>query len=227
MRLLDIAEKIEISESSASRIVNSLVDGKFANQDPENKKYSLTMKLSYIGNLISSKFNIREVSRRPLVELSESTRESVSLVIEQDSKAVYIDIVSGPDKLFGSLELIGKAAPLHCTAAGKCLMLNYSAEEIDRYIEKIGLIPLTRNSVTTKEQLLCELRSTASRGYAIDDEECEDGVRCVAAPVKDCMSKVVASISITGPSGRLTKSKIRTIKDQVLGAASVIAKLTD
>ncbi|MBE3119213.1 MAG: IclR family transcriptional regulator [Candidatus Atribacteria bacterium] len=223
MRLRDIAEKTKITDSTALRILNTLAEGKYVEQDGDSRRYSLTMKFAHIGNLIASKISIRDVARPFLVGLCQRTKESASLIIEQNSTAVYIDSISGPENIFRTLHLIGKAAPLHCTAAGKCLMLNYSSQEIERYVQEIGLSPLTNKSIKTKEQLVREIGSAATRGYAVDDEECEDGVRCVAAPIRDYMAKVVASISVTGPSSRLTKTRVKALKDMLMETAGQIA----
>jgi len=223
MKLKNIAEKTEIPESTVLRVLNTLILNKYAQQDYDTKKYFLTLKFSYIGNLISSQMNIRDVVKPFLVELSEKSNESACLAIEQDSMAVYIDFVDGPDSLLRTLHLIGRAAPLHCTGVGKSLLLNYSGEEINRYIERKGLVPLTENSIKTKEQLILEIEKVRSQGYAVDDEECEEGVRCVAAPVKDYMGKVIASISVTGPSSRLTRKRIKVIKDYVINITEKIS----
>jgi DNA-binding IclR family transcriptional regulator len=224
MRLLDISKRSGMGQSSAFRILNTLVGMKYVEQDLDSKKYSLTMKWSYIGNLVSAKLSMRDVARPILADLSRKTGESVSLVIEQDSTAVYIDCISGRDNLFRTLHLIGKAAPLHCTATGKCLLLNYSSSEIDHYVESKRLKSLTKKSIRTRDELAQQIAVTRSRGFAVDDEECEEGVRCVAAPIKDDMGKVVASTSVTGPSSRLTKARIRSIKNLVIEAADEIAQ---
>jgi DNA-binding IclR family transcriptional regulator len=216
MKLQLIAEKTKIPESTVLRILNTLITNKYAQQDSDTKKYFLSLKFSYIGNLISSQLSIRDVVKPFLVELSEKSRESTCLAVEQDAMAVYIDYVDGPDSLLKTLHLIGRAAPLHCTGVGKSLLLNYSAEDLDRYIKKKGLEPLTEHSIKTKEQLVHEIEKVKSQGYAIDDEECEDGVRCVAAPVRDYMGKVIASISVTGPKSRLTMERVEVVKDYIV-----------
>jgi len=224
MKLQDIAEKTKIPDSTVVRILNTLVENRYAQQDYDTKKYFLTLKLSYIGNLISSQLSIRDIVKPFLVELSEMSNESACLAIEQDFMAVYIDSIEGPSSLLRTLHLIGKTAPLHCTGVGKSLMLNYSGNDIDRYIEKKGLVSFTNNSIKTKEELIHELGKVKAQGYAVDDEECEEGVRCVAAPINDYMGKVMASISITGPSSRLTDEKIEVLKEYVMDIAVKISE---
>jgi len=224
MQLQGIAEKTGIPESSVLRTLHTLILNKYAHQDTDTKKYFLTLKFSYIGDLISSQMSMRDMVKPYLVTLSEECGESACLAIERDYTAVYIDFVEGPNSLLKTLHHIGRTAPLHCTGVGKCLLLNYSADSIDRYIEKKGLRPFTGNSIREKPQLIREIEKVRSQGYAIDDEECEQGVRCVAAPITDYMEKIIASVSITGPSSRLTKDRIETIKDRVIDAARSISE---
>jgi len=223
MRLQEIANKVGIPESTALRILNTLITYGYAQQDHLSKHYLLTLKISYLGNLVKSSLDIRKIARPYLEELSRVCEESASLVIEQNMEAVYIDFVEGPDKLLRTLALIGRAAPLHTTAVGKCLLLNYSSLDIERYIEIKGLVKLTNNSITSREKLLDELKKVRNNGYAVDNEECEVGVRCVAAPIRDYMDKIIASISITGPTTRLTKDMIEKLKDMVIQTAKKIS----
>jgi IclR family KDG regulon transcriptional repressor len=216
MKLQSIAEKTKIPESTVFRIMNTLIKNKYSLQDSDTKKYSLSMKLAYIGSLVSSRLSIRDMARPFLVELSEESRESACLAVEQDAMAVYIDYVDGPGSLLKTLHLIGRAAPLHCTGVGKNLLLNYSAEDLDRYVAARGLKPLTVHSITTKEQLVREIEKARAQGYAMDDEECEEGVSCIAIPLRDYMGKVIASISVTGPKSRLTKEKVEAVKGYIL-----------
>jgi DNA-binding IclR family transcriptional regulator len=224
MKLQRIAETTAIPESTVLRILSTLVVNGFALQDPDTKRYFLTLKLSYLGSRVSSQLNIRDVVRPFLVELSENCHESACLAIEQDLMAVYIDYVEGPDKLLRTLHHIGRMAPLHCTGVGKTLMINFSAKDLDRYTRIKGLTPLTEHSIKSKDLLIVELATIRRTGWAVDDEECEKGVRCIAAPIKDYMDKVIASISVTGPSSRLTDNRLEEIKQHVTASANQISR---
>jgi DNA-binding IclR family transcriptional regulator len=223
MRLQNLSVKAGIPESTVMRIVNTLAKAKYAEQDEDTKRYFLTFRLSYLGNLISSRMEIREIVRPMLVELSAQCGESSCLAIERNSMAVYIDYVDGPDSLLQTLHHIGREAPLHCTGVGKNLLLNYSAEDIDRYVRKTKLEPLTPHSISAKEQLIRELHKVKALGYAIDNEECELGVKCVAGPLWDCMGKIFASISVTGPASRMSPKRLEEIRDRVVNTAQRIS----
>lgn len=212
IKLQELSEKLELPPSTVLRFIKTMMLCGYVEQDPETQKYSLSFKFCHIGYLVSSQISIRNVIRPFLVELADRCQESACLAIDQDMMVVYVDVVDGPDNMLKTLQRIGKTAPLHSTGVGKVLLLNYGEEEIDQLIEERGLAPLTPNTIITKQELIAELQKVRAKGYAIDDEECEIGARCVAAPVWDYTGKVVAAISVSGPVTRMNIEKIERIQ---------------
>ena len=104
---------------------------------------------------------------------------------------------------------IGKRTPMHAASSGKVLLSAYSEAELDRYIEMRGLSPLTDRTITSKEALIADLERVRQRGYAIDDEECEIGLRCIAVPVYSYHERPVAALSIFGAAEQLTEERIQ------------------
>ena len=133
---------------------------------------------------------------------------------------VYTDVVDGPDNMLRIMQRIGKKAPLHSTGIGKLLLLNYSNKQLNELIATKGLTALTPNTLVSREALVERLEQIRRQGYALDDEECELGARCVAAPVRD-----YTGISISGPVSRLTKEHIQVIIPVVQEVADKISKL--
>jgi len=211
MRLLDIANAVEMSPSTVLRFLKTLKSKNYAGQDPVTLNYYPTMKFLVIGNLISSQMKIRDIVRPYLVEISRQCGESSSLAILQDLEVIYIDYVEGPDLILKTLQRIGKIAPVHSTGVGKCLMLNFDEKKIDRLILEKGLASLTEKTITTKIGLLKELEAVRAQDYALDDEECEPQVKCIAVPIRDFTGTVIASISVSAPAGRLNAGKIKNI----------------
>jgi len=224
MRLQDISEQTELPTSTASRLLNTLAIYNYVNQDPKTLRYYLSLKFAYIGSKVSSQSNIRDIAHPYLAELSETCQEATSLAIEGDMEVVYIDICDRTDSILKITQRIGKRAPLHTTGVGKGILLNYSKEEIKELISKKGLIKFTPNTITTLEQLLAELDKLRVNNYCLDDEECELGVRCIAAPIRDYTGKVVAGISVTGPVGRMSMNRIEEIKPIILDTAKKISQ---
>lgn len=224
LRLNEIATRLGLPTSTVLRFLSTLMSFDYVNQDAQTLKYSLSLKFCHIGNLVSSQFDMREIVRPFLRELADRCNESVCLVIEENMMSAYIDVIDGPDSMLKTLYRIGKTAPLHSTGVGKNLLLNYDEAKLDDMIKKKGLNALTTNTITTKEGLLMELERVRAQGYALDNEECEIGVKCIAAPLKDYTGKVIASISVSGPISRMTMDKIGAIKDIIKDSALKISQ---
>lgn len=224
LRLQDIAQRVDMPASTALRFLNTLMQCGYARQDAENLRYSLTLKFMHIGSLVSSQISIRDVARPYLANLAQKCNESVCLAIEQDMEIVYIDVIDGPDGMLKITQRIGKLAPIHSTGIGKLMLLNYDLKQLDHIIEKKGLKALTPNTITSKDELLQELDKIKQRGYALDDEECELGARCLSAGIKDYTGKYVAGISVSGPTTRMTMEYIEQIKDIVIETADKVSR---
>jgi DNA-binding IclR family transcriptional regulator len=223
MRLQDIAEELNQPTSTVLRFLNTLMAYNYVDQNPETLKYSLSLKFCQIGELVRSQISIRDIVKPYLFELSEICQESACLAIEQDMEVVYIDFVDGPDNMLKAMQRIGHRAPLHCTGVGKLLLMNYDEKKLKELISVKGLVKFTEHTITTEEQLLKELQKVKLQGYAFDNEECEIGAKCVAAPLRDYTGIVTASISVSGPVSRLTGDKLELIKDTVKKTAKVIS----
>ena len=200
MRLGDLAAACGLPASTTLRLVNTLLLLGYANQDPVTLRYSLTLKFAQIGSQVSSQMDIRNLAHPWLLELSSRCGESCCLAIEENR-------------------------PLYCTGVGKIFLLNDDAASLEQYIAENGLEPLTSHTITTREGLLSELEKIGRQGYALDDEECEQGARCVAAGVRDYTGKVVAGISVSGPLHRMEPEHIRRIIPQVQRTAQRLSQL--
>jgi len=224
MRLQDISKAVEMPASTALRMISALMEYGYIYQDQDNLKYALTLKFSKIGSIVSSRFSLRNVAHPYLLDLSEKCKEAASIAIEDQMQSIYIDVVDGTDGMLKITQYIGKQAPMHCTGVGKCLLLNYTEKQIDDLVQTKGLTFYTPNTITTKKALLEELNVIRTRGYALDDQECELGARCVATSVKDYTGKVVAALSVSGPFNRMTYEYMETISCVVMKAAMELSR---
>ncbi len=211
MRLRDIAQAVAMPASTTLRMVNTLVTLGYATQEPDTQRYRLTLRFAQIGGLISAQFSIRDVVRPYLMSLSAQFKESACLAVEEDMEVIYIDIADGPDGMLKITQRIGKRAPMHSTGVGKLMLTNYTKEQLNTLVERKGLVALTSHTASTPEALEKELNTIRAQGYALDDEECELGARCVAAPIYNHRGKIVAALSISGPISRMTHQRVREI----------------
>jgi len=118
---------------------------------------------------------------------------------------------------------VGSRAPAYCTAVGKAMLAELPEGEVSKIVRRWGLKPVTANTIKTATALKAELGAVRSRGYAIDDEEKEEGLRCVSAAVRGHSGKLFAAMSVSGPAFRITKERIPEIGRAVMQAANELS----
>jgi DNA-binding IclR family transcriptional regulator len=224
MRLYDLAKTAKMNASTALRFLNSLIECGYVYQIKDTQKYMLTLKIVSLADGTNVYNRMTSILKDILIDLANKCNESVCLAINQNDQVVYLDAVDGPSRILRATQRIGHRAPLYCTGVGKLMLLDYSEEALDSLADK-GMEKLTENTITTLPDLKLELDKIEKNKYAIDDEECEHGLRCIAAPIMSKKNKVVAAISVTGPSGRITDERIAEIKGTVMQAAKRAASL--
>jgi len=210
-RLQDIAKRLSMAPSTVLRFLNTYIDFGYVKQDPETSFYFLTLKLSDLGARNKAHFPYQRILAKYVKEISKSYNESASLCIESDMQMVYIVTEDGPRHMLQTLQRIGRVAPMHATGVGKLHLMNYSEARLNELFLKRGFPRLTAHTLTTLEQVKQEIGEVKKRDYALDDEECEEGVRCIAVPIRDYTNNVIAGISLSAPLTRLDIRKTNEI----------------
>jgi len=203
-RLHELAQALEMPPSTVHRFLSTLQSRGYVAQNEDDGRYFLTFKLCGIADSIQRNQTMLQIGRPFLRQVAENFGESTNLCAETNMSVMYLEVVPGKQKTLFSMHYIGHVAPLHCTGAGKLLLTNFSDKQLDRYIRDKGLARMTANTITTKEALVEELNNITRQGYAFDNEECEMGVRCIAAPIYDYRGRIVAGMSVSGPTVRMT-----------------------
>ncbi len=224
VKLMDLAHRIGMNASTCYRFLTALQNSGYVDQDPETGKYYLNMKICRLAERVRSR--IRDsgsavaILHGFVVQACELFDESAHLVQRQDDHIVYIDNVNISSLALSIHQYIGKTAPMHCTGAGKLFFLDDPEGDLDRYITEHGLKRYTEHTFTTKATIYTELRQIQKQGYALDNEECELGVRCVAVPIRDYTGRITAGLSVSGPVSRLTDEVILARMDRLKRIAS-------
>lgn len=225
MRLSEMAKGVGMPPSTVLRMINTLVELGYAYQEEEEPhRYGLTIRFLRIGQMAADHFSIRDVAHPYLIRISRETGESSCLSIEDHYKVRYIDVTEGSGNLITIRQRIGGSGMMHCTGSGKLFLSQYQEEQLDDFIREKGIPGLTSHTLTTKPELMYELESCRRLGYATDDEECEIGMRCIAAPICDSQGKIIAAISISGPISRMTR--LRNEKELAPMLCEVADKIT-
>ncbi|MBW1973760.1 MAG: IclR family transcriptional regulator, partial [Deltaproteobacteria bacterium] len=201
----EIAKKLGIHKSSSHALLAALKDEGYVVFDPETRKYYLGFKILELARKISYKRDLRDLSLPIMQELSKRCDEDVALNILVEGKRVCISLVESRYFVRQFVPL-GKALPLHCSAAGKVLMAYLSQKEIEAIIKNYGLPAFTPNTITEKDRLIKELKKVKEKGYGESREEYGKDAAALAFPIFDSKGKVVASLSIQSTVNRLTNS---------------------
>lgn len=207
--IAELAKLLDLHKSTVHRLVTTMVDRGIMQRN-QNGKYSLGLKILELGTVVLNHIDIRQQSRKFLEELSALYKETVHLVIMDKFEAIYIDKVEQPDAVV-RYSHVGKRLPLYCTAVGKVLLSGLDPDELEQVVSSLDLIPRTDRTITCREKLKEAVYSVRRQGFALDDEELEYGLRCVAAPILNHQGQIVAACSISGNPGRLSDTKLNDL----------------
>jgi IclR family transcriptional regulator, carbohydrate utilization repressor len=209
--LKEISAKTGLHPSTAHRILNDLVLGRFVDH-PQAGSYRLGMRLLELGNLVKNRLNVRDAALEPMRELHRLTQQPVNLSIRQGDEIIYVERAYSERSGMQVIRAIGGRAPLHLTSVGKLFLAADDPHKVRAYALRTGLSGHTRNSLTQLPALERELTKIRRDGVSSDNEELELGVRCMAAGILDDQGKLVAGLSISAPTGRLDESWLPKLK---------------
>lgn len=195
VRLQDLSETIGMSQPSVLRYLNSLMNSNYVFQEEDTYRYGLTWKIRRLANQVDTHMSIRNIFSPFLNMLANQFDVGTCLVKEQEYQAIYVDFIGKQEGNLNYLR-IGVKAPLHATASGKLILSTYQEWQIDEMISKVGLEKVTEKTIENKQALLDDLELIRSRGYSIDDEECERNNRGVSVPLFDYSDRIVAAVSV-------------------------------
>ncbi len=216
-----LAKRLGLAKSTVHRLAVTLAAEGFLEQNPETGRYRLGLSLFTLGALARRRMDVSNVSRPLLGVLRDKYQEAATLAILSRTSIMYLhNLESG--QAIGIRAYIGDLKPAHCTAEGR-VMLAFAAPAVVAEVIKEGLVARTPKTLTDPDALLRLLEETRAAGYAIDDEESEAGMRCIAAPVRDISGKVIAAVGLAGPTQRLTKKDLRALAPDVVATGEAVS----
>lgn len=203
----ELSRRLGLHKNNVFRLLATLEESGYIEQSEQTERYRLGTRCLELGHAFSRDHTLMKRSRPILEELSRSTQETAHLAVLRDFEVVHLDGVQAEQMLLCALR-VGQRLPTHCTALGKVLVGCADAATRRSYAEELAsrssdLQPRTQATIVDSQKLLDELGTVSAQGFAVDREECEPGMCCVAAPVYDAVGRVVAALSISGPASRL------------------------
>jgi DNA-binding IclR family transcriptional regulator len=214
LSLAEICQRMGLHKSTAHRSLMVLERSALIERTPENR-FRLGIKLYELGNRAVEQIDLRARVYPFFRRLAGEVGETVHLGVLQKTSVVYLDKVE-PNRRICMSSKIGTSNPVYCTSLGKAMLAFQPEEMIEKLVAKIRFTRYTPKTLCSREKLLEYLKIVRRRGYAIDDEEIELGVRCVGAPVLSEDHWAIAAVSVSGPSSRITAQRVPAIAERLL-----------
>ena len=212
--LAQVSTSLQLHKSTAHRFLMVLERHRMVERTSTGK-FRLGLRLFDYGNRAIEQYDLRDRAQPHLRRLVTETEETAHLCVLEAARVIYIDKIE-PARAVRMITRVGATNPLHCTSVGKAIMAFLPEEKVDELFKRIRYERFTHRTIATPEALRAELEKTRRRGYAIDDEEIEDGLRCIAVPLLDAQRQPVAAVSVSGPSFRVTAQKLPAIANHLL-----------
>jgi DNA-binding IclR family transcriptional regulator len=223
----ELSAQLGLAKGTVHRLLASLSYVGYIRQDAVSRNYFLGFKLLDLAGLVGSQLDLRTIAGPLLRDLADRTQETVHMVVWDQGEVVYIE-KDEPPLAMGGLRMasrVGARNPAHSCAVGKALLSHLSDDELGDFVSSKGLASRTPHTITDASALREELSAIRARGYAVDDEENEKGIRCVGAAVMGASGRPVAAISVSGPAFRMTKKVIQEVRAQeVVEVAAEISR---
>jgi DNA-binding IclR family transcriptional regulator len=219
----DLSQLTGLDKSTVYRLLSALQQGGLVDQDAETSKYRLGGGLVRLGGLALRDTDLTRIARAHLQDLADRTQETVNLsVMTETGSIVNIEVITSPRRV-RNVGWIGREMPLHAVSGGKVFMAHLPQERLEQILAD-GLPAYTEHTVTERTKLREALEQVRRIGYGIAEEELEEGLSAVAAPVRNHEGQVVAIISVSGPSSRLPRKRLTELGDMTKDIAEKISQ---
>jgi DNA-binding IclR family transcriptional regulator len=216
-----LSKRLGIAKSTVHRLAVTLVSEGLLEQNPENEKYRLGITLFRLGSLVRQRMNLSNEAKPHLVGLRSLTNETVHLAILNQNQIMYVYNMESTQAIRARSD-VGVRKPVYCTAEGLAMLAFQPEEMVDAVIAD-GLVARTSYTNVDPARFRTNLQEVRQRGYAVEDEESEIGMRCIAAPVRDGSGAVVAAVGVAAPVQRLSKKTIAAFAPNVVRTAEAIS----
>ncbi len=216
MGLLELSQELDLNKSTVHRMLSSLIYMGYARQNETTQKYCLSFKLVTMAGKLLERTNILPIARPYLENLSHLSGETVHLVQREGNHILYIDKVEANVGSIRMVSHVGMVHPMYCSGVGKAIMSTMEEEEAAQIWNESIIEKKTENTITDFNRLKQVLEQIKTQGYALDNEENELGVRCIAACIYDYHREVKYAFSVSGPVSRMTDERIRELSNEVL-----------
>ncbi len=220
--LTEISQLVGLHKATTHRIVITLLNSGYLDKSPDGQKYRLGLRLASLGSIVTSQMNLRRDSLPLMRELSSRFGETCDLSIFDNGGILYIEVLRSNHAL-NIAAAIGQRLPPHCTASGKVFLAYMPPGERAKYLEP-PLASFTSKTITSPSKLNQQFNAILEKGFALDDEEMEVGIRAISAPIFNREGKVVGALSIPSPVSRMTDARVGEFAEGLLETAAACSR---
>lgn len=226
MRIIELSELLGLHKSTVHRLLASLISMGYVNKNESTGMYSLTFKLVELSQKILKNTDILNIAHPYIAKLGDICGETVHFVLRTGNCVTYLEKLESPsvkERSFRLSSQVGLKRPMYCSGVGKAIMSCLSDEEVEQIWSSSAIERRTQYTITDFRVFKKELERVRINGYAIDNEENELGIRCIAAPVYDYSSRPLYAISISTLAGRMPDSVIPRFAEELLKTAGELS----
>lgn len=222
LTLTEIVQKVGLTKTTVLRLLNTLIDCGYVRRDQDSYRYKLGFKVLTLSTEFQKSLEWKEEAFPHMKQLQQYSGETINLAVIDKTDVVYIERIESSQIMRASIR-VGKRVPIHCTALGKAILAHMDTESVQRIVSEMEFVSCTANTISNKAEFLQCLEVVRGDGYALDDEENQIGVRCVAAPVFNLTNQVIGAVSISGPTVRIPKEYLAELGQRVKETAKSIS----
>ena len=222
--LAELCSHLDLNKSTVHRLLSSLIYMEYVKQDSETGKYALSFKLLNLSNKLRSHIDILDTVRPCLRKLSAEIGETVHFVQLDGLDAVYICKEESQQNSIRMVSKVGSRIPLYCSGVGKAMMADMDSTRIQTIWYDSDIKKLTPHTIIDYTQFLEKIKEVSTKGYALDDEENELGVRCIAVSIPDYKGRTKYAFSVSAPIGRMSDERIEELAKIVLEVKEEICR---
>lgn len=219
MRLSDIAKQSGLPQSTAFRMINALRERGYIGQDENTEQYFLTLKFSAIGDMVRTKFDLRNLVHPYLEQIAADCKNLCYLAVERDEGVVYIDMATPPGVVLARMPFIGKRVPLHCAGVGIIILSERSDYDVNDYLST-----LEPNAANDPDFIWHSIRETRRNGYSVLGDRLELDKGSVAMGIRNHSGEVIAALSVGGAVTDFTPAYVEMVRGMLKAATDDISE---
>lgn len=205
----ELSKRLKLHKNNVFRLLATLESRGYIEQNKATENYRLGLKALELGQTFIKQMGLLRQAKPILEQMVEESNETSYVAIYKENHIVYLDVVE-TNLTVRVVSRVGSRLPAYCTASGKVHMAFMTDEELDELVTKMDFVQHTPTTMSGPESMRAELVKVREQGYALDDEEMDLGVRCIAAPIRDYTRRIVGAISISGPTMRVSNARIES-----------------